>query len=136
MTTTMTKQHWQSNVDNDGDDGNGGDGDGDGNGKGDSNDALAATDSDDVDDNNGSNSRTAIRRWHLDDNNGTMKICVDDDGVDGNGGDSKDDGDGNGNGNGMATPMMPPPLTAKMSMMMTAAIQGRQLDVNDGTTLM
>ncbi len=35
----------------------------------------------------------------------------------------------------MATPMMPPPSTAKMSMKTTAAIQGQQLDVNDGTTL-
>ncbi len=35
-----------------------------------------------------------------------------------------------------ATPMMPPPLTAKMSMKTMAAIQGWQLDVNDGTTLM
>jgi hypothetical protein len=34
------------------------------------------------------------------------------------------------------TPMMPPPSMAKMLMKMMAAIQGRQLDVNDGTMLM
>jgi hypothetical protein len=35
-----------------------------------------------------------------------------------------------------ATPMMPPLSTAKILMMTTAAIQGRRLDVDDGTTLM
>ncbi len=35
-----------------------------------------------------------------------------------------------------ATLMMPPPSMVKMSMKTTTAIQGWQLDVNDGTTLM
>ncbi len=35
-----------------------------------------------------------------------------------------------------AMPMMPPPSTAKMSMKTRAAIQGRQLDVDDGTMSM
>jgi hypothetical protein len=36
----------------------------------------------------------------------------------------------------MVTPMMPPPLTVKMSTKTMEVIQGWQLDVNDGTTLM
>jgi hypothetical protein len=57
--TTMTKQRPQSNVDNDCNDGDGGDGNSDGDSKGNGNDAAAATNSDDVDDNDGGNSRTA-----------------------------------------------------------------------------
>ncbi len=96
----ITKQRWQSNVDNDGDNGDGRDGNGDGNGKGNGNDAAAATNSDDVDDNNGGKSRTAIGWWQLADNNGIVTICVNNDGDNVDGGQSKGDGDGDGNGNG------------------------------------
>ncbi len=60
ISTTMTKQRQLSNVDNDSSDGNGGDGDSDGDGDGDGNNAAAAADGNNVDEDNGGNSRTAI----------------------------------------------------------------------------
>ncbi len=95
----MTKQCWQRDIDDDGNDGDGRDGDGDGNGKGDGDDAAAATNSDDVNDDDGGNSRMAIGRRQLDVDNGTTAICVNDDGDDGDGGDGKGDGDCDGDCN-------------------------------------
>jgi hypothetical protein len=96
----MTKQHRQSNVDNDRDDNNGRDGNGDGDGKGNGNDATATTDAKNVDDHDGVYLRMAIGQRLLDDNNGTTTICVNDDGNNGDGGDGKGNGYGNGDGDG------------------------------------
>ncbi len=74
--TMLTKRHWWSNVNHDGNNGNGGDSDGDGNGDcvGNGNDAAAANDGNNVDEEDGGNSRMAIGQWQLDNNNGMTRM--------------------------------------------------------------
>jgi hypothetical protein len=63
---------------NDGDDGDDGDGDSNGDGNGDDNsngnDAAAATDGNNVNEDESGNSRMTIRRWQLDNNKGTTTM--------------------------------------------------------------
>jgi hypothetical protein len=78
MTTTMTKQHQQSIVDNDGNDAKGGDSDGndggDGNGVGNGDDTTTAANGNNVNDDNGSNSRMEIGQQQLYNGNGTTTM--------------------------------------------------------------
>ncbi len=85
---------------NDGNNGDGGDGDGNSNGVG--NDATAAANSSNVDDNYGSDLRTAIGRRQFDNKNGTTMMYVNDDGNDGDGGDSSSNDYGDGKGDDSA----------------------------------
>jgi hypothetical protein len=63
---------------------------------GDGNDAATAANGDNVNDNDGGDSRTAIGKQQFDDNKQTMTMYVNDDGNDGNDRDGDGDGDDNG----------------------------------------
>jgi hypothetical protein len=107
------------------DDGNDGDSDCDGN------DAAAAADGNDVDDDNGSDSTTR----KFDDNSGTMRMYLDDDGNEDDGRDSNGNGDGDGNSNDDAT-ANGANVNEDDSSNLRTTIGRRQLDNNNGTTMM
>jgi hypothetical protein len=72
--TTITKQHCQSDGNNDGKGGNGRDRNGDGDGKGSGDDVAATTNGNNVDDNNIGVLRMALGQRQLDDNNATTMM--------------------------------------------------------------